>query len=293
MKNRRKSCIAHGFIFTFHLKNKGGFFMPRAAISESLELYYEESGSGTPVIFIHGVWMSSAFFQKQIGRISGARTIAVDMRGHGKSGQPHSGHTISSYARDLHDFMEKLELKDVVLAGWSMGAFIVWEYIKQFGEENLKGTIIVDELPSDFRWPDFPMGAFDMPTLIHFMQEMQNNRREFVSGFLPLMFKESIKENDLEWMMDAVTAMPESIASSILFDQSIVDYRPLYPTLKKPSLLCYGREEKLIPVAAGQYIQEHSADSELIIFENSCHCPFLEEADLFNKTVESFLVRLG
>ncbi|MGD6879826.1 alpha/beta fold hydrolase [Bacillus infantis] len=251
--------------------------MPRAAISDHLELYYEDSGSGTPVIFIHGVWMSSAFFRKQLGRISGARTIAVDMRGHGKSGKPHSGHTISSYARDLHDFMEKLELKEVVLAGWSMGAFVVWEYIKQFGEENLKGTIIVDELPSDFRWPDFPIGAFDMPTLIHFMQEIQNKRREFVSGFLPLMFKETIAERDFEWMMDAVTAMPESIASSILFDQSIVDYRELYPALTKPSLLCYGREEKLIPVAAGQYIQEHSTDTELVIFEDSCHAPSLKK----------------
>jgi non-heme chloroperoxidase len=267
--------------------------MPRAAISDSLELYYEESGSGTPVIFIHGVWMSSAFFKKQIGRISGARTIAVDMRGHGKSDQPHFGHTISSYAKDLHAFMEKLELKGVVLAGWSMGAFVVWEYIQQFGEGNLKGTIIVDELPSDFKWPDFPIGAFDMPALIHFMQQIQDNRREFVSGFLPLMFKKNIAENDFEWMMDAVTAMPESIASSILFDQSIVDYRPLYSTLNKPSLLCYGREEKLIPVAAGEYIHKHSSNSELVVFEESCHCPFLEEPELFNRTVEQFLAKLG
>jgi non-heme chloroperoxidase len=267
--------------------------MPRAAINDSLELHYEEAGSGTPVIFIHGVWMSSAFFKEQTGRIPGARTIAVDMRGHGRSDQPHSGHTISSYAKDLHAFIEKLGLKDVVLAGWSMGAFVVWEYIQQFGEANLKGTIIVDELPSDFKWPDFPIGAFDMPTLIHFMQEIQNNRQEFVRGFLPLMFKESIAEDDFEWMMDACTAMPESIASSILFDQSIVDYRPLYSSLKKPSLLCYGREEKLIPVAAGEYIHKHAPHSELVVFEDSCHCPFLEEPELFNQTVERFLANLG
>ncbi|WP_373270833.1 alpha/beta fold hydrolase [Bacillus canaveralius] len=87
--------------------------------------------------------------------------------------------------------------------------------------------------------------------------------------------------------------MPESIASAILFDQSIVNYRPMLATKQKPVLLCFGREEKLIPVAAGEYLHEHIANSELIIFENSCHCPFLEETDLFNKTVDEFLFKLN
>lgn len=267
--------------------------MPRLLIEKNLELYYEDMGNGTPVIFIHGVWMSSRFFHKQIPYFKNHfRAISLDLRGHGQSSHTSSGHTIRTYAQDLHAFMKKLNLKDAVLVGWSMGAFVIWEYIKQFGEKNIKGTVIVDELPSDFKWPDFEMGAFDMATLIHFMQSMQEDRETLLRGFIPLMFKEPIDENELNWMLEEVTKLPQAIGSAILFDQSIVDYREMLSSITKPTLLCFGREEKLIPVAAGTYLKENMPNSELVIFENSCHCPFLEETELFNETVEGFIKKL-
>jgi non-heme chloroperoxidase len=267
--------------------------MPFIQLENDVELYYEDSGSGIPVIFIHGVWMSSRFFQKQKDYFSKEfRFISLDLRGHGQSSHIHRGHTISSYAKDLHAFIEILELKNVVLAGWSMGAFVIWEYIQQFREENMIGTVIIDELASDFKWPDFPIGAFTFETLIQFMQGIQNNRENFVKSFIPLMFKKELAEEELKWMVDEVTKLPESIASAILFDQSIVDYRPMLSSIQKPVLLCFGREEKLIPVAAGEHLHEHIPNSELVIFEESCHCPFLEEPDLFNATVSEFIKKL-
>lgn len=171
------------------------------------------------------------------------RSISVDLRGHGQSSHVETGHTISTYAHDLHAFIEALSLKNVILVGWSMGAFVVWEYIKQFGEQNLKASVIVDELASDYKWPDFPIGAFDFPTLIHFMREVQTNQVEFLKGFIPLMFKDPLSEDDSAWMLEEVTKVPASIASAILFDQSAVDYREDLNKITKPTLLCFGREE--------------------------------------------------
>ncbi len=268
----------------------GGEYMPYVDLEDGLELYYEDQGEGQTVIFLHGVWMSSQFFKKQVPYFSEAyRTITLDLRGHGQSTHTPYGHTISNYAKDVKAFIEKLDLRDVVLVGWSMGAFVIWEYLHQFGEENIKASVIVDELASDFKWPDFEMGAFDFPALTHIMREIQTNRVTFLEGFVPLMFKEEVPSDEMKWMMEEVTRLPESIASAVLFDQSVVDCRPYLSDITVPTLLCFGREEKLIPVAAGVHLREHLSNAVLEIFEESCHCPFLEEPEHFNQVVDGFI----
>jgi non-heme chloroperoxidase len=268
----------------------GAKIMPFYTLKDGATLYYEQQGEGTPIIFIHGVWMSSRFFHNQLSFFSKQyQTILLDLRGHGNSSHTPYGHTISTYARDVHEFITTHQLKDVILVGWSMGAFVVWEYLKQFGQENVKGNIIVDEMASDFKWPDFPIGAFDLPALISLMQGIQLDRTSTLENFIPLMFKDELTEEDKHWVMKEVTKMPESIASAILFDQSIVDYRDFLPFIAIPTLLCFGKEEKLIPVAAGRHIQKLVSGSVLEVFENSCHCPFLEESDRFNKVVSNFI----
>ncbi|MGD6776104.1 alpha/beta fold hydrolase [Sutcliffiella horikoshii] len=267
--------------------------MPKIELETSVELYYDDHGEGTPVIFIHGVWMSRKFFKNQLPFFSKEhRAITIDLRGHGDSALVTEGHTISTYAKDLQAFITKLDLKDVVLVGWSMGAFVIWEYLQQVGEANVKGTVIVDELASDFKWPDFPIGAFDLPTLTHFMREVQDNRVDFLRGFIPLMFKEDVAPEEMEWMLEETMKPMTGVASAILFDQSVVDYRSTFPSLSKPTLLCFGKVEKLIPVAAGEHLKEAIANSELVLFEESCHCPFLEETERFNTEVSNFIKSL-
>ncbi|MGE7186303.1 alpha/beta fold hydrolase [Peribacillus sp. NPDC006672] len=259
-------------------------------VEEGVRLFYEEKGQGRPIIFIHGVWMSSRFFGRQVRYFSEKyRVILLDLRSHGQSNHVHYGNTVSAYAKDLHAFIGKLELKDVILVGWSMGAFVVWDYLKQFGEGNIHSTVIVDELASDFKWPDFNIGAFDIDTLIALMTEIQTNRSPFLQSFLASMFKNELSVADASWMLGEVTKMPESIASAILFDQSIVDYREFLPKINVPTLLCFGRLEKVIPVAAGEHLLKNIPNSELVIFEDSCHCPFIEESALFNETVDGFI----
>lgn len=119
-------------------------------LEDGVELYYEDVGMGDPILFIHGVWMSSRFFKKQLPYFRQKyRAISIDLRGHGQSSHADSGHTVATYAKDLKEFIKKLDLRDVTLVGWSMGAFVIWEYIHQFGEDGIKGTVIVDELASD------------------------------------------------------------------------------------------------------------------------------------------------
>ena len=177
--------------------------MPFYPLKDGATLYYEQQGEGTPIIFIHGVWMSSRFFHNQLSFFSKQyQTILLDLRGHGNSSHTPYGHTISTYARDVHEFINNNRLKDVILVGWSMGAFVVWEYLKQFGQENVKGNIIVDEMASDFKWPDFPIGAFDLPALISLMQGIQLDRTSTLESFILLQLP--LKNQPSGWHLQAL-----------------------------------------------------------------------------------------
>ena len=116
--------------------------MPKILIDDHVELHYDESGTGRPIVFVHGVWMSGRYFHKQVPALGeNHHAIAIDLRGHGQSSHAENSHTMVGYARDLHAFLEAKELKDVVLAGWSMGCIVIWDYFKLFANENVAHRI--------------------------------------------------------------------------------------------------------------------------------------------------------
>ncbi len=256
-------------------------------------LYYEDSGNGQPVVFIHGVWMSGQFFREQVPYFARLyRVIVPDLRGHGRSAPVHYGHTLPVYARDIGEMIDCLGLRDVVLVGWSMGSMVIWEYFRQFGLKNIKATVVIDQPATDFTNDEWSMGLFDFSGLWDMMDAVQTDREGAVRTLIPLMLKDEPSGEDFRWMFDEITRLPESVASAILFDQTLRDYRQVVPDVDVPTLLCFGRDEKLYPVAAGEHLLENLPDSRLVVFEESSHCPFLEEPDRFNREVDRFIQSL-
>ncbi len=257
-------------------------------------LHYEEHGAGQPIVLIHGVWMSGRFFERQLEELSANhRVISVDLRGHGRSEKAPHGHTVPNYARDLRGLITGLELDDCVLVGWSMGAFVVWDYLAQFGSDRVAGAVIVDESASDYKWDGWEYGFADFEQLCGIMEAVQTDREGFVRGFIPAMFKDEPGEADAAWMLEEITRVPEPIASAIVFDQMIRDYRESVREIDVPTLLCFGADEKLFPAAAGEDLAERIRGSRLVVFEESGHCPFLEEPDRFNAELEQFVASLA
>ncbi len=270
--------------------------MPQFRLPDGAELNYQDQGQGRPLIFIHGVWMSSRFFDNQREFFKDrCRVITLDLRGHGGSSHMHTGHTVANYARDLRAFMEGLGLKDVVLAGWSMGSFVIWDYFDQFGAQDVKAVVFVEETPSDYKWPDWDLGFADFEVLKSIMADMQDPkaREAFILEFIGEMFKEPPAQADVDWMLAEISRPPATIAASIIFDQTVQDYRPVIPKVNVPALLIFGRDEKLIPLAGADYLMQNLPDARLEIMENSGHCPFLEEPELFNQKIAQFLEDIG
>ena len=241
--------------------------MPMMRINDNLELHYEEMGAGRPIVFVHGVWMSGRYFHKQLPALGqNYHAIALDLRGHGQSTHCEDGHTMAVYAEDLRAFLKAKGLTDVVLAGWSMGCMVIWDYFKQFGDENVAAAIFVDQSPSDFKWPDWELGIFDLPTLVHLMSEVQTGREKVYRDFIPMLFKTAPAAADIEWMVAENMRIPASIAG--------------------------GMADKMLPTESVKYVHENIPGSRFSLYEESNHCPFLEESERFNREVDAFVQAL-
>lgn len=252
------------------------------------ELYYEESGEGQPLLFLHGVMMGSRFFVRQNSLAEDYRPIMLDFRGHGRSEKTETGHTLPNYAQDVEAFLEAKGLDDVVIVGWSMGSLVTWEYIEQFGTDRIRGFVCVEQQPLDLEQEGYEHGVFGFEELRGLMELAQTDHHELTETFIDQMFVEI--EPELEQrLFDEISRVPPAVKSAILFDQSVRDYREVLPTIDVPTLVCIGEDETLLDTAGVEYVAEQTPGAEVERFPQSSHCPFLEETERFNSVLSNFV----
>ena len=130
--------------------------------SGAIELYYEDHGSGDPVILIHGYPLNGASWEKQTAALlkAGMRVITYDRRGFGKSSQPTTGYNYDTFAEDLHKLVTQLKLRNFSLAGFSMGGGEMARYIGKHGSKGSPRAVIIDGVPPYLlKTPDNPEGV--------------------------------------------------------------------------------------------------------------------------------------
>src|SRR6202166_4425362 len=117
--------------------------------SGNIDLYYEDHGSGKPVVLIHGYPLSGASWEKQTAALlsAGHRVITYDRRGFGKSSQPSTGDNYDTFAEDLQKLVTKLELQDFALVGFSRGGGEVARYIGKFGSKGVSRAVFLSGVP--------------------------------------------------------------------------------------------------------------------------------------------------
>ena len=130
--------------------------------SGNIDLYYEDHGSGKPVVLIHGYPLSGASWEKQTTALLAAcrRVITYDRRGFGKSCQPTTGYNYDTFAEDLHKLVTQLELRDFALAGFSMGGGEVARYMGKYGSKGVSKAVFISSVPPFLlKTPDNPEGV--------------------------------------------------------------------------------------------------------------------------------------
>src|SRR3954447_9988907 len=136
--------------------------------SSPITIHYEDVGSGQPGVLIHGFPLSARSWEKQIPALleAGFRVITYDRRGFGQSSQPSAGYDYDTFAADLHKLLTELDLRDAVIAGFSMGGGEVARYLGTYGSERISKAAILSGVPPYLlKTPETPdalgQGVFD------------------------------------------------------------------------------------------------------------------------------------
>ena len=114
---------------------------------EPIEIYYEDHGTGKPVVLIHGWPLSGRSWEYQVPALveAGYRVITYDRRGFGQSSQPWEGYEYDTFTSDLHQLLEHLELQNVTLVGFSMGGGEVARYISTYGTDRIEKAVLLGQ----------------------------------------------------------------------------------------------------------------------------------------------------
>jgi non-heme chloroperoxidase len=225
--------------------------------SKPIELYYEDHGSGSPVVLIHGWPLSGASWEKQTAALlaAGHRVITYDRRGFGKSSQPAAGYNYDTFAADLDTVLSRLDLTDVSLVGFSMGTGEVTRYIGKYGTRRLRKVVLIGTLgPYLVKTADNPEGVdrsvfeglkaalkADRPaTLMEFLHNFYNY--DVTGGKL---VSERVVEGD--WNV-AVGA--SAIGTRACVDAWIEDFRQDIARNTLPTLILHGDADRILPADA-------------------------------------------
>ncbi len=130
--------------------------------SGNIDLHYEDHGSGKPVVLIHGYPLSGASWERQLPPLldAGYRVITYSRRGFGQSSKPTTGYNYDTFSEDLHQLLNKLDLKNVALVGFSMGGGEVARYQGRYGSKNVSKSVFISSVPPYLlKAPDNPEGV--------------------------------------------------------------------------------------------------------------------------------------
>jgi pimeloyl-ACP methyl ester carboxylesterase len=263
-------------------------------LPDGARLAYDDAGKGRPVVLIHGVCMSRRFFERNTGPLAERfRVVNVDLRGHGESPASEGGHTVAQYAQDVKHLLDTLALEDAVLVGWSMGTFVIWDLVRQFGSAGIAAHVNVSQGPSDLNRDGWELGIFPLEELFGALAAAQDDFRGFMDHFVPAMLMHPPSLDDHAALLEETQRIGANAGTCILLDQSLRDYRELVATCDLPTLLVWGADEKVVAAANGSWLQARQPKAELVVFEESGHCPMWEEPERFNEVVGDWIDALG
>src|SRR5580692_3674996 len=154
--------------------------------SAPIELYYEDHGSGQPVVLIHGYPLDGHSWEKQVPVLldDGRRVITYDRRGFGQSSQPASGYDYDTFAADLHVLMETLDLREATLVGHSMGTGEVTRYLGRYGSARVARGVLISPIPPFLlQAPDNPDGV-PLAMFEGFAEAARADTPAWMKGFL-------------------------------------------------------------------------------------------------------------
>ena len=273
--------------------------MPFITTDDETEIFYKDWGSGRPVVFSHGWPLNADAWDPQARLVAenGFRAIAHDRRGHGRSGQPWGGHDLDTYADDLAELIEKLDLRDVTLVGHSTGGGEVARYIGRHGTGRVAKTVLLGAIPplmlkTEANPEGLPIDVFD-----GIRAGVANDRSQFYEDLSETFYganrpgsQVSQGTRDAFWLWSMQVGIKGAYDCVKAFSET-----DLTEDLKKfdvPTLIVHGDDDQIVPiVASAEKSSKLVAGATLKVYPGAPHGLSMVDPyqDVFNADLLAFV----
>ncbi len=265
--------------------------------SGNIDVYYEDHGSGRPVVLIHGYPLSGTSWEKQTAALlaAGHRVITYDRRGFGRSSQPAAGYNYDTFAEDLRKLLHHLDLKDFALVGFSMGGGEVARYIGKYGSKGVSKVVFISSVPPFLlKTPDNPEGV-DASVFEGIEKAITADRYAFFTQFFKDFYNTDrllgtrVSENAVEasWNIAAGASPVATLACVPTWHE---DFRQDLSKVDVPALVIHGDSDRIVPIsAAGLRTAKLVKNARLVTVKDGPHCITWTHAEQVTPELVNFL----
>lgn len=262
-------------------------------------IWFDEAGSGRPILFVHGWCMSASVWGLQRDAVAADnRFLALDLRGHGKSSSSGNGicQGFSGYAQDITSLVRQLQLTDLVIVGWSMGGQAVLKAYPEISD-SVSAMVLVGTTPRFTAAPHFPFGL--APKDAEGMRvKVRRNLERALEGFHKNLFTNdeflSLQSDTSIRQILSGSALPSVSAAlgglEALMDEDVMDE---VRQVNCPVLLIHGEQDRICLPAASEWLSHELPNSHRVLVPGAGHAPFISCHDQFNQLIMKFVRQTG
>jgi non-heme chloroperoxidase len=224
---------------------------------QDINIYFEDHGSGQPVVLIHGYPLDGNSWERQQRVLlqAGFRVITYDRRGFGSSSRPTIGYDYDTFAADLKTLLDHLSLDDVVLVGFSMGTGEVTRYLGTYGSSRISRAALLGAIPPFLEKTDDNPEGVDKQIFEGIKQAIVKDRyayfKEFLDNFYNVDKLAPQRISDQAWQGSFnVAAASSPYATYACVDTWLTDFREDLKKIDIPMLVVHGTEDRILPYEA-------------------------------------------
>ena len=262
-----------------------------------IELYYEDHGTGKPVVLVHGWPLSGRSWENQVPAIieAGHRVVTYDRRGFGWSSQPWDGYDYDTFAADLDALLVHLDLRDITLVGFSMGGGEVVRYIGTYGTNRIARAVLASAVPPFlYKSDDNPDGGLDDATIAQMEHGVKGDRLAFLDGFTTNFFsagaKLTVSEAQRTYARDIAAFASAKGSLDCIAAFARTDFRGDVAKLTVPTLVIHGDSDAIVPFeVSGKRSAELIPGAKLVVIEGGPHGINASHVQEFNSALLEFL----
>ncbi len=259
-------------------------------VEPGVEIYYEQKGEGPPILIVPGWTFTTEVFGHQLDKLSASyRVVVIDPRSQGRSTVTLEGNDYITHAADLVKVIESLDLRDVVLVGWSFGCLTTYGYVKEKGTERLKAHVCIDLSPKPLSvqegdWVEGPLD--DIAAGYHYLRTPAG-QREFVAGYADqVMVQRDLTKAEMFWIVDQSAKSPPWVAAALfasgMFSNHMAEAKLLDESLPALDIVAEHWADTAVP-----FLKKNFPNTKTAVLGG--HMMFWEHPEKFNSILTEFI----